>query len=112
MARDGTRRLIDGSCAPIRDEKGQVVGGILVFRDVSERKKHELEREKLIAELQEALANVKTLRGLLPICAWCKQIRDGDGYWQRVEEYIQAHSDAEFTRGICPGCFEKQVTKG
>ena len=53
-----------------------------------------------------------TLRGLLPICAWCKQIRDYDGYWQSVEDYIQAHSNAEFTHGICPACFEKQVTKG
>ena len=112
VARDGARRPIGGSCAPIRDEHGQVMGGILVFRDVSERKKHEAEREQLIAKLQEALANVRTLRGLLPICAWCKQIRDYDGYWQSVEDYIQAHSNAEFTHGICPACFEKQVTKG
>jgi PAS domain S-box-containing protein len=112
VARGGKLRSIDGSCAPIRDEHGHVVGGILVFRDVSERKKHEVEREKLIAELQQALANVRTLRGLLPICAWCKQIRDDEGYWQTVEAYIQTHSDAEFTHGICPECFEKHVTKG
>ena len=112
VASGGTRRPIDGSCAPIRDEHGQVVGGILVFRDVSERTKHETEREKLIAELQQALASVRTLRGLLPICAWCKQIRDDDGYWQSVEDYVQAHSNAEFTHGICPECFEKQVPKG
>lgn len=112
VARDGTRRPIDGNCAPIRSEQGHVVGGILVFRDVSERKKHELDREKLILELQEALASVKTLRGLLPICAWCKQIRDDDGYWQGVEDYIQAHSNAEFTHGICPECFAKQVGEG
>lgn len=112
LAGDATRRPIDGSCAPIRDEHGQVVGSILVFRDVTERKKHEAEREKLIAELQEALASVRTLRGLLPICAWCKQIRNDEGYWQSVEDYIQAHSDAEFTHGICPECFEKQLVKG
>ena len=112
VARDGTLRPIDGSCAPIRDEAGQTVGSILVFRDVSERKKHEAEREKMIAELQQALANVRTLRGLLPICAWCKQIRDDDGYWQSVEAYVQAHSDAEFTHGICPECYQKQVPKG
>ncbi|HEU0011226.1 MAG TPA: response regulator [Verrucomicrobiae bacterium] len=112
VARDCKRRPIDGSCAPIRDEQGRVVGGILVFRDVSERKQYEVEREKLIADLQEALAGVKTLRGLLPMCAWCKQIRDDDGYWQGVEDYIQAHSDAEFTHGICPECFEKVVPKG
>ena len=112
LARDGARRPIDGSCAPIRNEHGQVAGSILVFRDVGERKKHELEREKLIGELQVALANVRTLHGLLPICAWCKQIRNDEGYWQSVEDYIQAHSDAQFTHGICPDCLEKQLTRG
>lgn len=112
VARDCKRRPIDGTCAPIRDENGQTVGGILVFRDVSERKQYEVEREKLIAKLEEALVNVKTLRGLLPICAWCKQIRDDAGYWHGVEAYIQARSDAEFTHGICPECFEKFVPKG
>jgi PAS domain S-box-containing protein len=112
IAKDGTRRPIDGTCAPIRNEHGQVVGAILVLRDVSERKKHEAERERLILQLQEALASVKTLHGLLPICAWCKQIRNDDGYWQGVEDYIQAHSNAEFTHGICPECFAKQVTRG
>jgi PAS domain S-box-containing protein len=112
LTREGTRRPIDGTCAPIRDEAGQTVGSILVFRDVSERKQNEIEREKLVAELREALSNLKTLRGLLPICAWCKQIRDDDGYWQGVEDYIQSHTDAQFTHGICPECFEKLASKG
>lgn len=70
----------------------------------SYKAKMEAEREQLIAELQEALATVKTLRGLIPICAWCKQIRNDKGYWQAVEQYIEEHSDAEFTHGICPEC--------
>lgn len=72
--------------------------------DIDERKKTELERERLIAELNGALGKIKTLRGLLPICAWCKKIRDDRGYWSQVEEYIQGHSDAEFTHGMCPDC--------
>lgn len=65
------------------------------------------ERSRLIAELRSTLANVKTLSGLLPICAWCKNVRDDEGYWQQVESYVQAHSGATFTHGICPSCAEK-----
>jgi DNA-binding response OmpR family regulator len=58
-----------------------------------------------VAELQTALSNVKQLRGLLPICSYCKRIRGDDQYWQQVEDYIAQHSDAEFSHGICPSCF-------
>ncbi len=105
----GVHRSIDDGCAPIRDEHGRIVGRILVFRDVSERKRQAEEREKLISDLQAALANVKTLSGLLPICAWCKKIRDDQGYWEKVESYISRHSDAKFTHGMCPECFESQM---
>ncbi|MDY6951704.1 MAG: PAS domain-containing protein [Thermodesulfobacteriota bacterium] len=74
------------------------------FLDITERKQAEEERERLILELQEALAKVKTLSGLLPICASCKKIRDDRGYWQQIEEYIQEHSDAEFSHSVCPEC--------
>jgi len=70
-------------------------------------KKHEEEREKLIGELQEALAKVKQLSGLLPICASCKKIRDDKGYWNQIESYIRDHSEAEFSHGICPECAAK-----
>jgi two-component system, response regulator PdtaR len=68
--------------------------------------KHEAakERETLIAQLQKALREVKTLSGLLPICASCKRIRKDDSTWQQIEEYITSHSDADFTHGICPEC--------
>ena len=62
------------------------------------------EKEKLIVELQEALAKVKTLSGLLPICSSCKKIRDDNGYWNQIETYIRQHSEADFTHGICPTC--------
>lgn len=68
------------------------------------RQRTAMEREKLIKELQDALASIKTLRGLLPICAHCKRIRDDKGYWNRIEEYIQDHSEADFTHGLCPDC--------
>ncbi|HOJ32589.1 MAG TPA: hypothetical protein PKY35_09820 [Candidatus Hydrogenedentes bacterium] len=71
------------------------------------RKRTDLERERLITELQAALAQIKTLSGLIPICASCKKIRDDKGYWSQVEEYIRAHSDVEFTHSICPECMKK-----
>jgi PAS domain S-box-containing protein len=108
IALGGVHRPIDDSCAPIRDERGHIVGGILVFRDVSERKRQAEEREKLISDLQAALANVKTLSGLLPICAWCKKVRDDQGYWEIVESYISRYSETRFSHSICPGCLQKQ----
>ena len=59
-----------------------------------------------VTELQAALSNVKQLRGLLPICSYCKRIRGDDQYWQQVEGYIAEHSDAQFSHGICPSCYE------
>jgi len=75
--------------------------------DITERKTGEMEREKLIRELQEALAKVKQLSGFLPICASCKKIRNDQGYWTQIEAYIRDHSEAEFSHGICPECMKK-----
>jgi DNA-binding response OmpR family regulator len=58
-----------------------------------------------LAELEQALANVKALRGLLPMCSYCKKIRVDDKYWQQLEGYLSDHSEAEFSHGICPECF-------
>lgn len=65
------------------------------------------DNEKLIAELEASLANVRRLSGLLPICASCKKIRDDTGYWNQIESYISAHSEADFSHGICPDCQKK-----
>jgi PAS domain S-box-containing protein len=78
-----------------------------IARDITQRKRTEEEREKLIHDLQEALAQVKTLVGLLPICAWCKKVRDDEGYWEDVESYLQKHSQIDFSHGICPDCARK-----
>ena len=66
-----------------------------------------LELRRISAQMAEVLEKVKLLHGLLPICAWCKRIRDDRGYWNQVEAYIHAHSEADFTHGICPDCFQK-----
>lgn len=65
------------------------------------------ERARIISELKKALAEIKTLSGLLPICAWCRRIRDDKGYWKQVEQYVAEHTEAEFTHGICPECLKK-----
>ncbi|THB81840.1 MAG: hypothetical protein D3926_00345 [Desulfobacteraceae bacterium] len=78
-----------------------------MFIDVKERKIAERERERLINDLQNALMEIKTLSGLLPICASCKKIRDDQGYWNQIESYIKQHSDAEFSHGLCPGCSDQ-----
>lgn len=65
------------------------------------------ERDRLVVKLQDALAHVKTLRGLFPVCAYCKKVRNDRGYWEQIEEYIANHSQAEFTHGVCPECMPK-----
>jgi hypothetical protein len=77
------------------------------IRDITDRKKAEEEPERLILELRDTLSKVKTLSGMLPICASCKKIRNDEGYWAQVEIYIRDHSGAKFTHGICPDCAKR-----
>jgi len=76
----------------------------MIFRDISARKLLEEERERLITELRETLGQVKMLRGLLPICASCKKIRDEHGTWNEIESYVRKHSEVNFSHGMCPDC--------
>jgi PAS domain S-box-containing protein len=92
---------------PVRGEGDDVVQGMVMTQDITARKRAEQEREKLIEELREALASIKTLRGLVPICASCKKIRNDRGYWQQVEEYVHEHSEATFSHGLCGECARK-----
>lgn len=94
---------------PVYDLKGDIEGVVELAYDITERNKLRTERENLITDLQEALANIKTLKGLIPICAYCKKVRDDKGYWNRVESYIQQNSEAEFTHGICGECSKALV---
>jgi PAS domain S-box-containing protein len=95
------------SISPIRDLAGRITHYVAVKEDITARKQTEAERDQLIRDLQSALANVKSLSGLLPICAGCKKIRDDKGYWDQVESYIQKHSEAKFSHGLCPDCIKK-----
>jgi GAF domain-containing protein len=70
-----------------------------------------MELQRVSAHLAETLEKVKTLHGLLPMCAWCKRIRDDKGYWSQVETYISAHSEADFTHGVCPECTAQLLAK-
>jgi PAS domain S-box-containing protein len=100
----GEQRWHLTSKIPLKDPRGRVIGIVGISRDITERKQIEAEREQLINELQGALADVKTLSGLVPICANCKKIRDDKGYWTQIEAYIQERTPAHFSHGICPDC--------
>jgi PAS domain S-box-containing protein len=104
--KDGTAFPVACVSAPILRD-GKVVAAVIAFQDISERKRAGAEREKLIAELQEALEKITTLKGLLPICAACKKIRDDRGYWQQIEVYMRNHTDVEFSHGLCPECAKR-----
>jgi PAS domain S-box-containing protein len=106
VRRDGTVFPIAAVSSPIF-ENGKVVASVTAFRDISQQKELEQERDQLIRSYQDALENVKTLKGLIPICSSCKKIRNDSGYWSQIEAYISEHSDVEFSHGICPECAEK-----
>ena len=89
---------------PFDDREMRIVIEIALYKH-----RAECERETLIRQLEEALAQVKTLRGMLPICAWCKKIRDDNGYWRQVESYISDHSEAVFTHAMCPECTARML---
>ena len=110
----GRRIEILTTKVPLRDSTGKIIGLIGIGRDITELKHKEqallavlAEREKLVSELQEALSHVKTLHGLLPMCAFCHKIRNDDGKWERLEAYISSRTEADFTHGFCPECNEK-----
>ena len=99
-----TRLLIYGSI---------FVAGLLILanavagREMGRRRQAEKEQREIIIKLQKALAEVKTLSGLVPICGWCKKVRNDTGFWQSVEQYVGSRTDATFSHGMCPECGEK-----
>jgi GAF domain-containing protein len=110
--------------APLVTPEGLSLGSVCVIdrepRHLTDTQKSALERlahltmnilelRRVSAELASATANLKTLSGMLPICAWCKEIRDDDGYWQKVETYLAQHTNTEFTHGMCPTCQAKML---
>jgi hypothetical protein len=102
---DGKTVWLEVNSQPLlRHRDNAVYGAVVSFTDITERRRRETEREQ---ELKEALAGLKVLRGLLPICASCKKIRADDGSWQQLETYISRHSEADFTHGLCPACLAR-----
>ena len=83
-----------------------LVKGQIDTRQLIRSIQYAVERQKLLAELEKRLKEIKTLRGLLPICAWCRNIRDDKGYWKNLETYIHENTDTTFTHGICPKCMK------
>jgi PAS domain S-box-containing protein len=92
---------------PFLDDNNQVVGIDGIAKNITKTKQAAREREELVIELQKTLAEMKTLRGLIPICSYCKNIRNDKGAWKKLEEYIAENSDAEFTHSICTDCLPK-----
>lgn len=106
VAKDGRRIFLEGRCNP-KFEDGKAVELLGIFRDITERKQLEAEREQLICDLKEALTRITRLEGILSICASCKKIRNDQGEWNQLEAYLHAYSGVEFSHGICPGCAKK-----
>ena len=102
LCKDGSYKWFLWNAAP--DAAERVIYS--VARDVTARKQAESERDRLVTELQAALAEVKTLREILPICSYCRRIRDDENYWDTVESYIARHTGSQFSHGICPSCME------
>ena len=100
---EGEMRHFHNLIAPVR-QGGRITGILGANIDITQRKQAEIERSQLIARLEEALARIKTLRGLIPICSRCKRIRDDRGQWHGFETYVQNHSNASFSHGLCPDC--------
>tara|TARA_B100000614_G_scaffold242341_1_gene244245 strand:+ start:486 stop:1625 length:1140 start_codon:yes stop_codon:yes gene_type:complete len=101
---EGGERNVIFHKSTFSDKSGEVQGIMGVVFDITDLKNAEAEKIKLIHELETALAQIKTLGGMLPICSACKKIRDDQGYWQALETYIETHSDALFSHSMCPDC--------
>jgi PAS domain S-box-containing protein len=105
LHRDGHEFPIELSLATWETHEGRFATAIL--HDITDRQRAREEREQLIVDIQDSVAKIKTLGGLVPICAWCKKIRDDTGYWTQLESYLSHHTTAEFSHGMCPDCEKK-----
>jgi len=108
-AKDGTFYWVHATIVPFMGEDGKPTQYLAIRTEITKRKQVEQERERLIEELTGALAEVKTLSGMLPICASCKKVRDDKGYWNQLEAYISKHTEAQFSHGYCPLCAVKML---
>jgi PAS domain S-box-containing protein len=109
LARNGEYRWVSHVSKQIHDHSGSYLGVRGSNIDITEKKEAEKAIEEKVVALEVALANIKQLEGIIPICAYCKKIRDDKNAWQQMEAYICGHSAAHFSHGICPECYEKQI---
>jgi PAS domain S-box-containing protein len=100
----GEKRVLRTSTSPVTDERGEVTGAVVIHEDITDRKALEREREGLTLKLSRALADVKVLKGLLPMCAACGKVRDASGQWERVDTYLATHSELEVSHSLCGDC--------
>jgi PAS domain S-box-containing protein len=107
LRRDGSEFPLEFTLTAIEIKKE--ITFIVVARDITERKWTGEEREKLIVELKKASSKVKQVSGVLPICSYCKKIRDDQNYWEPLEEYIGQRTGTVFSHGVCPECYEKFI---
>jgi PAS domain S-box-containing protein len=107
--KNGNKTVVEVNAYPVKDNAGNLTGIVHVSRDITERARLKQEIADKVTELEASLARVKQLEGILPICMYCKKIRDGEEKWRQMEEYISKHSEADFSHGICPDCFEIQM---
>jgi PAS domain S-box-containing protein len=105
--RDGRHFIVEVAASNVTSVSGEILGRMASFINITRRKEIEADREKLVRELQDALDNIKVLKGIIPICASCKKIRDDKGYWKQIESYIKEHSNADFSHSVCPECARK-----
>jgi len=105
LCKDGSYRWLRWNATP------DTTQGVIysVARDVTESKRAEEERERLVRALQEALAEVKTLQAILPICSYCRKVRDDENFWQNVETYIAKHTTTRFSHSVSPSCITEYV---
>jgi hypothetical protein len=95
---------------PVAGADGVVRSAVCTSKEITDRRRMEVELKVRLSELEEALAHVKRLQGILPICSHCKRIRSDPETWQRVEQYVTEHSEARFSHGICPECLTKHYS--
>lgn len=100
----GAVRFVDLQQIAVTDRRNHRRGTLVIARDVTAHALMQDERERIIAGLQDALDQIKTLRGLLHTCAQCKKVRDEQGLWVALDQYVRTHTDAEFSHGLCPEC--------
>lgn len=104
LTKSGDKRWAIVSASPLMAAGERIIGSFGAITDITERKKAEMELQQKNDELEKAFRQIKTLRGIVPICMSCKKIRDDQGYWNQVEVYVRNHTEAEFSHGICPDC--------